>query len=103
MRGYRTGRLVRRDRFAEPSIVFAPYVPICGHGPGDSEWMVIIVRQVDGMEVEYLAEDRHDGLGTPFWVSQPDDPFVLRFWNLQDAQKVIRDYPGAHLECVRAQ
>lgn len=66
----------------------------------EHQWAVIIARQVPGIGPEYLAEDRHDDRGTPFWIGQRENPFVLRFWHLQEAAQVAVAYPGARLECV---
>jgi hypothetical protein len=95
-----TVRLMQHERFTEPSLVYAPYVPLSGNRKGDTRWQVIIVRDTGGSGSEYLAEDRHDDRNAPFWTGDPKNPFILRFWNLDEAGPVAVAYPGARLECV---
>jgi hypothetical protein len=75
-------------------------VPLTGNRKGDTKWQVIIVRDTCGSGSEYLAEDRHDDRNAPFWTGDPKNPFILRFWNLDEAGPVALAYPGAWLECV---
>ena len=66
----------------------------------DVQWAVVITRHVTGVGPEYLAEDRHDNRGEPYWTGRRDDAFILRFGELQAAADVAAAYPGARLECV---
>lgn len=67
-------------------------------------WVIIVARgSADGF-TEYLAEDRHDDRGGPYWVGNKSDPFVLQFEFLANAARALaphKYHPGARLECLK--